>query len=356
MKLNKNILLGIIVVILCSLFVYYWFFINKVKEGLTTTKKQVTLTSSSSIPMKITSLVITGGWDYLHLSEITIKDSNNQIIPYSSTNSSAGGNKGYVSNIKGLGWSGTLDGLKDGDINTYFHSGSRGETLTISLFEPTYISSVLIRNMTPLQRIASGYTLKLFASDITIISHRLDEPQLRSGEIIRTSYPGTTQGTADYNTDKENTNVVVYNIVQPPAVTGAPGAIGPTGPRGLTGFTGPTGSTGPTGPRGLSGPSGIDGVDGPTGPRGVDGVAGIAGLTGPTGPRGDNGMNGQTFYNSSGSSDSSGSSGSSGPSGLSRANEYSYFGTSSIQTIENFSIMESLSEPMACLSSPASYI
>ena len=61
-------------------------------------------------------------------------------------------------------------------------------------------------------------------------------------------------------------------------------------------------------------------------------------------------MNGQTFYNSSGSS------GISGPSGLSRANEYSYFGASSIQTIENFSIMESLSEPMACLSSPASYI
>ena len=347
MKLNKNILLGIIVVILCSLFVYYWFFINKVKEGLTTTKKQVTLTSSSSIPMKITSLVITGGWDYLHLSEITIKDSNNQIIPYSSTNSSAGGNKGYVSNIKGLGWGGTLDGLKDGDINTYFHSGSGGETLTISLFEPTYISSVLIRNVGQLQRIASGYRLKLFASDITIISHRLDEPELRSGEIIRTRYPGTTQGTADYNTDKENTNVVVYNIVQPPAVTGAPGAVGPTGPRGLTGFTGPTG------PRGLSGPSGVDGVDGPTGPRGLTGprgVAGIAGFTGPTGPRGDNGMNGQTFYNSSGSS------GISGPSGISRANEYSYFGASSIQTIENFSIMESLSEPMACLSSPASYI
>ena len=347
MKLNKNILLGIIVVILCSLFVYYWFFINKVKEGLTTTKKQVTLTSSSSIPMKITSLVITGGWDYLHLSEITIKDSNNQIIPYSSTNSSAGGNKGYVSNIKGLGWGGTLDGLKDGDINTYFHSGSGGETLTISLFEPTYISSVLIRNVGQLQRIASGYRLKLFASDITIISHRLDEPELRRGEIIRTRYPGTTQGTADYNTDKENTNVVVYNIVQPPAVTGAPGAVGPTGPRGLTGFTGPTG------PRGLSGPSGVDGVDGPTGPRGLTGprgVAGIAGFTGPTGPRGDNGMNGQTFYNSSGSS------GISGPSGISRANEYSYFGASSIQTIENFSIMESLSEPMACLSSPASYI
>ena len=350
MKLNKNILLGIIVVILCSLFVYYWFFINKVKEGLTTTKKQVTLTSSSSIPMKITSLVITGGWDYLHLSEITIKDSNNQIIPYSSTNSSAGGNKGYVSNIKGLGWGGTLDGLKDGDINTYFHSGSGGETLTISLFEPTYISSVLIRNMGVLQRIASGYRLKLFASDITIISHRLDEPELRSGAIIRTSYPGTTQGTADYNTDRENTNVVVYNIVQPPAVTGAPGAVGPTGPRGLTGFTGPTG---PTGPRGLSGPSGVDGVAGPrglTGPAGIAGIAGIAGFTGPTGPRGDNGMNGQTFYNSSGSS------GISGPSGISRANEYSYFGASSIQTIENFSIMESLSEPMACLSSPASYI
>ena len=37
-------------------------------------------------------------------------------------------------------------------------------------------------------------------------------------------------------------------------------------------------------------------------------------------------------------------------------NEYSYFGASSIQTIENFSIMESVSEPMACISSPAAYI
>jgi hypothetical protein len=355
------------VVILCILLAYYWFFVNKVKEGLTTTKKQVTLTSSSSIPMKITSLVITGGWDFLHFSEITIKDSNNVIIPYSTSKIPSGNNKGYVSNIKGLWYGGTFGGLIDGDLNTYFHSANLADTLTISFFEPTYISSVLIRNWgtSPiLNRILSGYTLKLFSSDITIVSHKLDEPELRSGEIIRSNYPSTPQGTSDYNTDRENTNVVVYNIVQPPAVTGMPGAAGAagaTGPRGFTGAAGPTGAAGaagaagPTGPRGSTGAAGA-GAAGPTGPRGSTGTAGAAGApgapgapgtagaAGPTGPRGLTGPAGANGINTQYTS------------GVSNMKEYSYFGASSIQTIEQFSIMESLSEPMSCLSSPAAYI
>jgi len=332
MKFNKKILLGIIVVILCILLAYYWFFVNKVKEGLTTTKKQVTLTSSSSIPMKITSLVITGGWDFLHLSEITIKDSNNVIIPYSTSKIPSGNNKGYVSNIKGLWYGGTFGGLIDGDLNTYFHSANLGDTLTISFFEPTYISSVLIRNWgtSPiLNRILSGYTLKLFSNDITIVSHKLGEQELRSGQIIRSNYPSTPQGTSDYNTDRENTNVVVYNIVQPPAVTGMPGA---TGPRGFTGAAGIAGAAGATGPRGSTGAAGAAGAVGAAGPTGPTGPRGL------TGPAGANGIN--TQYTS----------------GVSNMKEYSYFGASSIQTIEQFSIMESLSEPMSCLSSPAAYI
>lgn len=93
-----------------------------------------------------------------------------------------------------------------------------------------------------------------------------------------------------------------------------------------------TGPVGPRGPRGPDGPRGSDGSDGSVGPVGPDGPVGP---TGPTGPRG--------------SDDPI------GPPDLSRMNEDSYYGGSSIQTIEKFSIMKSLSEPMACLSSPALY-
>ena len=125
------------------------------------------------------------------------------------------------------------------------------------------------------------------------------------------------------------------------------GPAGPAGPAGIAGIAGPAGIAGATGPAGIDGRDGPAGIDGRRGIDGIAGSTGPAGIAGPTGPAGINGINGIN-----GSIGSIGQ----GPQSISRANEYSYFGASSIQTIENFSIMESLSEPMACLSSPASYM
>ena len=148
-------------------------------------------------------------------------------------------------------------------------------------------------------------------------------------------------------------------VAGPAGAAGAAGAAGPAGPAGPRGDTGPAGidgRAGPIGPAGIDGIAGIDGRAGPIGPAGIDGIAGINGRAGSTGPAGIDGVIGPTGpAGIDGINGSIGSNGQ-GPQGISRANEYSYFGASSIQTIENFSIMESLSEPMACLSSPASYM
>jgi hypothetical protein len=161
MKLNNNILLGIIAVILCILLAYYWFFINKVKEGLAT-MTTFNLTSPETIPMKITSLVISGGSDYLQLSELLIKDRNGAVIPYSTTNAASATNKGYVSTSKGPYSSTTgLDKLYDTDPNTMFHSKSGNDVLTIYFFDPVDIGSVLIRNRQDYyQYRLKGYILK----------------------------------------------------------------------------------------------------------------------------------------------------------------------------------------------------
>ena len=332
MKLNKNILLAIIVVILCILFVYYWFFMNKVKESFT----------AESVPIALTTfyignfdkLIIKGHTEHLQMVELSIKDTNGVIIPYSTSNISSATNKGVVTNTGGIYKNQIsnygFDKLYDNNNTTFFHNWRAPDTFTISFFQPVNIGSILIRNTSVNQYRIKSYTLQLYSNNKVVISHELTDPELQSGD-----------------------NTAIYYIPQSSTITGAPGTngavgpTGPTGPRGLTGFTGPTGPTGPTGRTGPTGPTGPRGLTGPTGRTGPTGPRGLTGFTGPTGPRGDNGMNGQTFYNSSGIS---------GPSGISRANEYSYFGASSIQTIENFSIMESLSEPMACLSSPASYI
>jgi len=334
MKLNQNILLGTIAVILCILLAYYWFFMNKVKEGLTA-MTTVNLTSSETIPMKITSLVIRGGSDYLQLSELLIKDRNGAVIPYSTTNDASATNKGYVSTSKGpYNSANGLDKLYDTDPYSIYHSSSGNDILTIYFFDPVDIGSVLIRNRQDCcQTRLNRYILKLYSNNLVIISHSLKDSALYSGTV---SVNWNDQASKD---NFMNSNVITYNIIQPPNViiqppnvTGAPGSVGPTGPAGFTGpagiagSTGPVGSIGPIGPVGSIGPIGPAGIAGPTGPAGMDGINSI------------NGSNGQ------------------GPQGISRANEYSYFGASSIQTIENFSIMESLSEPMACLSSPASYM
>ena len=73
------------------------------------------------------------------------------------------------------------------------------------------------------------------------------------------------------------------------------GPTGPTGPKGSDGSDGSVGPTGPTGPRGLRGYSGSDGdrgPTGPTGPKGSDGSDGSVGPTGPTGPKGSDGSDG----------------------------------------------------------------
>lgn len=333
MKFNQNILLGIIAVILCILLAYYWFFMNKVKEGLTA---MTTVDLKTIMNAGITKLEIMhgdSGNEWLNLSEITIKDINGVVIQYSTTNSSSPTNKGYVSNLKGIYTSSTtgvsygLAYLYDGNTETIFHSNDKKDTLTITFFEPQYIGSILIRNRlnisTALSRI-NKYTLRLYSNNIEILSHPLTDAALTSGII--------PEGTIN---EYKFSNVITYNIIQPSL---SAGPTGPAGPAGLVGSTGPIGSTGPAGIDGIAGPVGIAG---PIGPRGTEG---------PTGPAGINGINGIDGINSINGSNGQ------GPQGISRENEYSYFGASSIQTIENFSIMESLSEPMACLSSPASYM
>jgi hypothetical protein len=352
MKLNKNILLGIIAIILCILLAYYWFFMNKVKEGLAT-MTTVNLTSPETIPMKITSLVISGGGDYLHLSQILVKDRTGTVIQYSTTNTASATNKGYVSNSKGI-YNGTsgLDKLYDSDPNTFFQSKSGNDILTISFFEPVDIGSVLIRNRVDCcwNRIA-GYTLRLYSNDIAIISHPLNDSALQTGKV---NVYYLVQASRD---NFMNSNVITYNIIQPPNVTGAPGSTGPKGPTGLIGPTGPRGLNGTNGINGKDGKDGKDGINGIDGKDGKDGPIGPSGSIGPTGPKGDHGINGVNGINGiNGVNGIAGSTGQ-GPSGISRANEYSFFGASSIQTVgENFTIMDSLSEPMSCLSSPASYI
>ena len=336
MKLNQNILLGTIAVILCILLAYYWFFMNKVKEGLTA-MTTINLTSPETIPMKITSLVISEGSDYLQLSELLIKDRNGAVIPYSTTNAASATNKGYVSTSKGpYNSANGLDKLYDTDPYSIYHSSSGNDVLTIYFFDPVDIGSVLIRNRQDCcQTRLNRYILKLYSNNLVIISRSLTDSALYSGTV---SVNWNDQASKD---NFMNSNVITYNIIQPPNVTGAPGSVGPTGPAGFTGPAGIAGSTGSAGPAGSTGPAG------PVGPAGVRGTEGPIGPTGPAGMDGINGIDGINSINGSNGQ---------GPQGISRANEYSYFGASSIQTIENFSIMESLSEPMACLSSPASYM
>ena len=297
-------------VILCILLAYYWFFVNKVKEGLISARSEyITDTFGRNDIPEITKIVIKDGNELLNLSNLTIYDMNNNKINYT-----AGQNRLY--NMKGIGGfmvpnpnrhalrflfinsPGVVYNINT-PSNNFFLSNGPNDTLTIELNPGIKIKSIWITNAYPSLRI-QAYNLYLY-----------------NGNNLIAKYP--------LNSLAEPINRYSVNYI----VSGPIGPAGPTGPRGFTGATGPRGF------------AGLAGAAGPTGPAGI---AGPAGERGHTGPRGDNGMNGQN------------SSGFSGPSGISKANEYSYFGASSIQTIEQFSIMESLSEPMSCLSSPAFYV
>ena len=330
---------------------------NKVKEGLTemtTVDLKVTTPVNEPVyssPVLITKLEIihNGGsnWaaydDYLNLSEITIKDINGVVIPYSTSNSLTATNKGYVSlpyantnNSRILNndtYTYGLQNLYDNNKATFFHSRYITQTLEIQFFEPQNIGSILIRNRLDceicLKRI-DGYRLRLYSNTAIVLTKLLGDSALQSGVV-----PDGTKNEYKFS------NVITYNIIQPSL---SAGPAGPTGPAGAAGAAGPAGFTGPAG---IDGRAGSTGIAGPAGPAGIAGVRGTEGPIGPTGPAGIDGIDGIN-----GSIGSNGQ----GPQGISRENEYSYFGASSIQTIENFSIMESLSEPMACLSSPASYM
>jgi len=350
MKFNKNILLGIIVVILCILLAYYWFFVNKVKEGLISAYSEfVTDTIGRNDIPAITKIVISGGSDYLTLSNLTIYDMNDNKINYTASPNAVYNSTGVYQNNRvnfGLPFLySNPPGVAKGDFA--FHSGGGYDILVIALSPGIKIKSIWITNAWIHHNLnfrISDYNLYLYNGNNLIAKHPLS-----SLGLYKSRY---------------SVNYIVSGPIGPAGATGprgftgatgARGFTGATGPRGFTGATGPRGSTGATGPRGSTGaagptgPRGSTGAAGPTGPRGSTGAVGPRGLTGPTGA---NGIN--TQYTSGVLNMTSGALNMT--SGVSNMKEYSYFGASSIQTIEQFSIMESLSEPMTYLSSPAAYI
>jgi hypothetical protein len=355
MKFNKNILLGIIVVILCILLAYYWFFVNKVKEGLISAYSEfVTDTIGRNDIPAITKIVISGGSDYLTLSNLTIYDMNNNKINYTAGENAVYNSTGVYQNNRvnfGLPFLySNPPGVAKGDFA--FHSGGGYDILVIALSPGIKIKSIWITNAW------IHHNLNFRISDYNLY--------LYNGNNLIAKHPLSSLG---QYTNRYSVNYIVSGSIGPAGATGPRGFTGATGARGFTGATGSRGSTGAagaTGPRGSTGSTGATGAAGagaagPTGPRGsagADGAPGTAGPTGPIGPRGLTGPTGangiNTQYTSGVSNMTSGVSNMS--SGVSNMKEYSFFGASSIQTIEQFSIMESLSEPMSCLSSPAAYI
>ena len=323
---SKNIfLLWICIVFLLVIILYNFLKYLNVIEGLT----DLPVITVSSSPVK--QIIIWGGTDFLQISNLRIYDSNGTEIPYSET----GDNK--VSNTKGkYNTPSGLDKLNDGDKNSCFISGSGGDTLTITLKNPTKISKMTVRNRTDCcQTRLNAYTVYLIdESNILIASQTLITPELNLNVSDYTAVYKFVPPNSGPKGDKGDKGDKGSN-----GDKGDAGPAGPTGPAGPAGKDGEDGDGGPAGPAGPEGPEGPAGAQGPQGQQGVQGLSGNAGIQGQLGPTGPSGPAGYGARGSQGSQDSQ-----------------THVSGSYLQIVDTFAVQESFCDTISAVSGPASYL
>jgi len=219
---------------------------------------------------------------WINLAGLEIVDEQDNIVKYWEAPNSVHFSNGDLGDNH---QDGPIWRLWDDNPDTYAHSSTFPDTLTIILVPPKKIGSVQITNRT------QGW------------SHRIGKYDLVFYKSVETGYKEIARKPLINLAEKGKSITYLLSKASikgeqgPTGPTGPAGPAGPAGPIGLTGLAGVTGLIGPTGPIGPQGPEGKVGPQGPDGksiigpqgkegPQGVQGIQGPIGLTGPEGPTG----------------------------------------------------------------------
>jgi len=261
-------------------------------EGLPEVGYTEVITMPTNDP--IYKIQITGGADYLQISDLKIYDVNDTTINYWTSPNTVKSLNGNYAGKKEPATKYDVTKLYDGDSNTSFISNQAG-TLEIMFSPSVKIGTISITNrLDSTQNRISDYKIDLYLDSIMVLaSHSLKS-------LAR----------------KDNAYKVNYKLVYPPAGPAGPvgpvgpagkdGAPGPVGPAGKDGAPGAPGAPGALGAPGVAGAPGSPGAPGPVGPQGIPGITGIPGIpgipgstgpTGPAGPAGPAGINGENGVN-----------------------------------------------------------